>query len=66
MTILSFCKKHHFAMQNGPFQGLKSTISHPEIGFFGLRNGHYRKKKRVISDYVIGYIKRRYIPKWPS
>ncbi len=45
-------------MQYGPFQGQKSTISHPEMGFLGLRNGHYQKAKRVISDYAMGYIER--------
>ena len=63
--ILLFCKKHHFALQNGPYWRLKSTISHPKIGFFAMRNRQYQKAKRVISDYDIGYIKRRYIPEWP-
>ena len=61
--ISPYCEKHRFGMRNGPFQGLKSTISHPKMGLIGLRNGHYQKAKRVISDYVIGYIKRRYISK---
>ena len=64
--ISSHCKKHHSGLQNGPFRRLKSTISHPKMGFFAMRNGQYQKAKRVISDYDTGYIKRRYIPKWPS
>ena len=62
-NISSHCKKHHFGIRNRPFRRLKCTISHPNMGFFGLRNGLYQTTKRVISDYVIGYIKRRYIPK---
>ena len=41
--VLSFFKKHYFGLRNGPFQGMKSTISHPEIGLIGLRNGQYQK-----------------------
>ena len=50
-------------MRKGPFQGLKSTISHHNIGFIGLRNGQYQKAKRIFSDYVTGYMKRRYMEK---
>ena len=60
MGIFPLCNMHHFGLQNGPFQGLKSTISHPEIGLIGLRNGHYRKAILIFSDYGIGYINRRY------
>ena len=60
MGIFPFCKKHHFGLRKSPFQGLKQAISHPKMGLIGLRNGHYRKAKRVISDYVMGYIKGRY------
>ena len=63
MGILSFCKKHHIVMRNSPFQGPKSTISHLNIGFIGLRNGQYQKAKRIFSDYVTGYMKRRYMEK---
>ena len=63
MGILSYCKKHHFVMRKGPFQGLKSIISHHNIGFIGLRNGQYQKAKRIFSDYVTGYMKRRYMEK---
>ena len=55
--ILSLCKKHHFGMRNGPFQGLKSTISHPNIGFFACWNGLFRKAKWIFSSYVKGYVK---------
>jgi len=41
MDIYSFCNMHHFGLRNGPFQGLNSTISYPDIGLVGLRNGHY-------------------------
>lgn len=47
MCVLSHCKKHHFVMRNGQFRGLKSTISHHEMGFFGLRNGQYQKAERT-------------------
>ena len=63
--ILSFCKKHHFGLQNGPFRRLKSTISHPNIGFFACWNGLFRKAKWIFSDYGSGYIKRRFGAKWP-
>ena len=62
--ILSLCKKHHFVMRNGPFQGLKSTILHPKMGLIGMQNGYYQKAKRMIPDYDMGYIKRSYRPKW--
>ena len=55
--ILSFCNMHHFGLRNGPFQGPKSTILHPKMGFFGTRNGQYQKTECIFSDYVIGYIK---------
>ncbi len=55
----AFSKKHHFSMRNGPFQRLKSTVSHPDTGLIGLQNGHYQNAKCVFSDYYIGYIKRR-------
>ena len=45
MDILSSCEKHHFGLRNGPFQGLKSTISQPNMGFIGLRNGLYQKTR---------------------
>ena len=64
--ISPHCKKHHFALQNGPYWRLKSTISHPEMGFIALRNGQYRKAESVFSDYDIGYMESRYTQKWPS
>ena len=66
MGIFPLCNMHHFGLQNGPFQGLKSTISHPEIGLIGLRNGHYQKAILIFSDYGIGYINRRYEAKHVS
>ena len=57
MGILSFCKKHHFGLQNGPYWRLKSTISHLNIGLIGLRYGQYHNVKRIITDYDTGYIK---------
>ena len=63
--VSRFCNKHHFDMQKGPYWGLKSTISHPEMGLIRLRNRHYQKAKRSFSDYVTGYINRRYSPKLP-
>ena len=60
MGIFPLCNMHHFGLQNGLFQGLKSTISHPEIGLIGLRNGHYQKAILIFSDYGIWYINRRY------
>ena len=62
--ISSHCNMAHFGLRNGPYWGLKSTISHPEMGLIRLRNRHYQKAKRSFSDYVTGYIKRRYSPKW--
>ena len=62
---LSFWEKHNFEMRNGPFQGPKSTISHPNIGFFAGWNRLFRKAKLIFSDYVTGYIKRRFGAKWP-
>ena len=56
--VFLYCKKHHFGLRNGPFQGLKSTISHPKMGLIALRNGQYWKVKRTFPDYGMGYIKR--------
>ena len=58
--IPSHCKKHHFGLRLSPFQGPKSTISHPDMGLIRLRNGHYQKARLIFSDYDTGYIKRRY------
>ena len=33
-AISSHCKKHRFVLRNRPFRGLKSTISHPKMGYF--------------------------------
>ena len=49
---------HHFGLRNGPYQGLKSTISHPKMGLIGPRNGLYQEVKRMIPDYEMGYTKR--------
>ena len=46
--ISSHCKKHHFGLRNGPFQRLKSTISHPKMDLIALRNGQYWKVKCII------------------
>ena len=64
--ILSFCEKHRFVMRNGPFQGPKNSISHPNIGFFASWNGLFRKAKLIFSDYVTGYVKWWFWPKEPS
>ena len=64
-VISTLCNMHHFGMRNGPFQGMKSTISHHEIGFFGLRYGQYQNARLIFSDYVIGYMKTRYGLKRP-
>ena len=55
--ISSFCNMHRFGLRNGLFRRLKSTISHPEMGFIASRNGQYRKAKCIFSDYDMGYIK---------
>ena len=57
---------HHFGLRNGPFQRLKCTISHPNIGFIATRNGQYQNAILIFSDYVIGYMKTRYGMKRPS
>ena len=57
------CNMHHFVMRNGPFQGPKSTISYPDMGFVASQNGQYHKVEQIISDYVIGYIKDLYAMK---
>ena len=57
---------HHFGLRNGPFQRLKCTISHPNIGFIATRNGQYQKVKRNSSDYGSGYIIRQYRMKQAS
>ena len=36
MGILSLCEKAHFGLRNSPFWGLKSTISHCEMGLIAL------------------------------
>ena len=59
-SISSYCKKHHFGLRNGLFRVMKSTISHPKMGFIASRNGQYQKAKWIIPDYEIGYIKRRF------
>lgn len=51
------CNKHHFSIQLSPYQGLKNTLSQPNMGLNGSWNGQYQKVKRIIPDYVIGYIK---------
>ena len=61
--VSSHCKKHHFGLRNGLFQGAKWCFSATEIGFIGPWNGQYQKAKWVITDYYIGYIRRRYTPK---
>ena len=61
--IFPFCKKHHFGMRNGPFQGLKSTISCPKTGFIGSWNGLNRNVKWMIQDYNTGYMKGPYVRK---
>ena len=58
--ISSLCKKHRFGLRNRPFCTLKCTISHHEMGFIAPRNGQYRKARCAFSDYVSGYIERRY------
>ena len=60
--IFPHCKKHHFVLRNGPFQRLKSTISHPKMGLIASRNRQYRKAKCIISDYGMGYMKSLYVP----
>ena len=63
--ISSLCEKAHFVMRKGLFQRLKWPISHPNMGFFALRNGQYRNTERTFPDYVMGYIKIRYYTKCP-
>ena len=60
-AISLHCKKHHFAMQNGPYRGLKCTISHHEMGFIGLRNGLYRTAKWAISERYLHCFGLRYV-----
>ena len=62
-NIFLRCNMYHSGMRNGPFQGPKSTISHPDMGFIASQNGQYHKVEQIISDYVIGYIKDQYAPK---
>ena len=57
--ISSLCEKAHFVMRKGLFQRLKWPISHPNMGFFALRNGQYQNTERTFPDYVMGYIKIR-------
>ncbi len=58
--IFQCCKKHHFGMRNGPFQGAIWCFSAPEMGFIAWWMGQYQNAGRAFSDYDIGYIKRRY------
>ncbi len=51
---------HHFGLRNGPYWESKSTISHPEMGLNGLRNGQYQKAEFIIPDYDMGYIRGLY------
>ena len=51
------CKKHHFGLRNGPFQGPKQAILHPDMGFIGLRNGQYRKARSTFRTMVQGISK---------
>ena len=57
------CNMHHFGMRNGPFEELKSTILHPDMGFIASQNGQYQNAEHIFSDYVIGYIKDLYAMK---
>jgi len=61
--ISPHCNIGHFVCRNGPFQRLKSTISHPKMGLNAPRNGLYQKAERTFPDYVMGYIKTGYCPK---
>ena len=63
--ISSLCEKHHFGLRNGLYWRPKSTISHPETGFIATRNGLFRRAESIFSDYVMGYVERRYYPKCP-
>ena len=58
--ISSHCKKHRFGLRNRPFRRLKSTILHPKMGYFRLRNGQYQNARRAFPDYDMGYIRRQY------
>ena len=58
-VISSHCKKHHFVLRNRPFRRLKSTISHPKMGYFAPWNGQFWNARWTFSDYGIGYVKRR-------
>ena len=61
--IFPSCNKHRFGMRYCPFRGIKCTISHPETGETIGSNGHYQSTTSIYSNYGIGYIKRRNIPK---
>ena len=63
--ILLLCKKHHFGLRNGPFQGAIWFFLASEIGLIALRNGQYQKAVFIFSDYDIGYIKSRFYLKCP-
>ena len=63
--ILLLCKKHHFGLRNGPFQGAIRCFLVSEMGLIALRNGQYWKAVCIFSDYDIGYIKSRFCPKSP-
>ena len=59
------CDKHRFSLRLSPYQGLKSSISRPQTGLIGTRNGLNRNTKRIIPDYTTGYIIRRFALKQP-
>ena len=63
--ILLLCKKHHFGLRNGPFQGAIWCFWVSEMGLIALRYGQYWKAVCIFSDYDIGYIKSRFCPKSP-
>ena len=65
IDISSHCEKHHFGLRNGPYRVLKQAISHPNMGVIGLQNGQYRNTESIFSDYDMGYMKSRYVPKRP-
>ena len=59
------CKKHRLGMRYGPYQGLKCTISHPDMGVIGPWNRQNQNARWTIPDHVARYMKRRYGTKEP-
>ena len=50
VSIFSRCNKYYFSMRYCPFQGLKRTISHPDMGITMVRNGLNRNAGPTVRD----------------